>query len=144
MPVAVDIRSILHSAVVRKSDRIALHFEGKAYTYQHLNKMSDALAASWLEKGCRQQRIALLLPNSVELIYCYLAALKAGVVIVPLNFRLKAPEIAAILDDAQPKQIIVHEDFLEEFAKVEFNAIDIYHKGCEMILAIKVSHLYWN
>ncbi|MCH7522957.1 MAG: long-chain-fatty-acid--CoA ligase, partial [Chloroflexi bacterium] len=51
-------------------------------------------------------RLACLSKNSIEHALLFYAASKAGVVPVPLNYRLAAPEWAYIINDAQAKMLI--------------------------------------
>ncbi|MEX0800270.1 MAG: long-chain-fatty-acid--CoA ligase [Dehalococcoidia bacterium] len=67
------------------------------------NRLANALAASGIEPG---DRIALLSKNSLEYPIIFYAASKAGVVPVPLNYRLAAPEWAYITNDAGAKLLI--------------------------------------
>ena len=56
-----------------------------------------ALRALGLEQG---DTVAAVLPNGVQLVEVYLAALQAGWYYVPINYRLSAPEIAYIIQDS--------------------------------------------
>jgi acyl-CoA synthetase (AMP-forming)/AMP-acid ligase II len=53
------------------------------------NRIAHALAAAGLEPG---ERAAILARNCTDYALFYFAASKAGVVPVPLNYRLAAPE----------------------------------------------------
>jgi len=55
--------------------------------------------------------VATLLPNGVEMIELYLAALEAGWYLVPINHHLVAPEVAYILKDSGAKVFVAHERF---------------------------------
>ena len=57
--------------------------------------------------------VATLLPNGEEMIEVYLAALQAGIYLVPINHHLVAPEIAFILKDSGAKVFIGHERFAD-------------------------------
>ena len=54
-------------------------------------------------------RVATLTGNRVDIIALFFGALQAGAVLVPLNWRLAAPELVRVLADARPS-IIVGED----------------------------------
>src|SRR5689334_8337940 len=64
------------------------------------NQLANALRGSGLQVG---DRFAVLAKNRVEYILLYLAASKAGVVPVPLNYRLAASQWSAVLEDAQAR-----------------------------------------
>ena len=57
--------------------------------------------------------VAFVLPNGVEIVELYLAALQAGWFIVPINHHLVGPEIAYIVNDCEAKVFIGHERFAE-------------------------------
>ena len=55
-------------------------------------------------------RVAWLGPNSHELLEAYYGVLLAGAILVPLNIRLSAAELTAILADAEPAVLVRHPD----------------------------------
>ncbi|KKL54754.1 hypothetical protein LCGC14_2262260, partial [marine sediment metagenome] len=67
------------------------------------NRLANAFASAGLQIG---DRIAFLSKNSIEHALLFYAASKAGVVPVPLNYRLASPEWAFIINDAQAKMLI--------------------------------------
>src|SRR3989304_6200655 len=67
------------------------------------NRLASACASAGLSAG---DRVALLSKNSIEYALFFYAASKAGVVPVPLNYRLAAPEWVYIINDAQAKMLI--------------------------------------
>ncbi|WP_022834593.1 AMP-binding protein [Salisaeta longa] len=58
-------------------------------------------------------RIAVLSENSVAHVLLFIAAQKAGFVLVPLNYRLAAPELAYLLDDSAPAVCFYHDAFAD-------------------------------
>lgn len=63
-----------------------------------------ARCANWLHtRGLRRRgRVALLLDNRSAAVECVFAAARLGAIAVPLNARLTAPEVAALLRDSEP------------------------------------------
>jgi len=83
---------------------------GRRWTYAQLNAAADRLAA-WLvgEFGpASAVRVATLARNCAEMPILQLASARAGTIFVPLNWRLAAPEIEALIEDASPG-IVFHE-----------------------------------
>ncbi len=74
------------------------------------NQMAHGLRALGLTGG---DTVALLLPNSIELIEVYLGALQVGLYVTPINFHLVGPEVAYILTDSDAKAFVAHERFAE-------------------------------
>src|SRR5689334_21757968 len=54
-----------------------------------------------------------MLPNSVELVALYFAAMQCGLYIVPINWHLTGTEVAYIVEDSEAKAFIGHERFAE-------------------------------
>jgi acyl-CoA synthetase (AMP-forming)/AMP-acid ligase II len=77
---------------------------------QAVNKLANAFVSSGLQVG---DRVAVLAKNCIEYAYIYYAASKAGVVPVPLNYRLVPDEWAYIINDSGAKMLIAGADFVE-------------------------------
>src|SRR3972149_10584261 len=80
-------------------DRVMTYREAS----EESNRLANAFASAGLAVG---DRIALLSKNSIEHALLFYGASKAGVVPVPLNYRLAAPEWVYIINDAQAKMLI--------------------------------------
>jgi len=74
------------------------------------NQLANAFAAAGLQKG---DRFAYVSKNSLEYPIVYFGASKAGVVPVPLNYRLAPPEWAYIVNDSQSKMLLSSADYQE-------------------------------
>ncbi|MCU1355999.1 MAG: AMP-dependent synthetase and ligase [Acidimicrobiales bacterium] len=74
------------------------------------NQIANGLRALGLEHG---DTVALLLPNSIDLIEIYLGALQIGLYVTPINFHLVGPEVAYILGDSDAKVFVAHERLAE-------------------------------
>ena len=69
-----------------------------------MDRSTDALAQWLLREGLKTgDRVAIHWSNSVEVVNLYFACFKAGLIAVPVNNRLKAPEIAYILGHSKAK-----------------------------------------
>jgi long-chain acyl-CoA synthetase len=105
----------LHAA--ERPDAIALEFEGRLTSYAaldaHTNQVAHALAAAGVGKG---QRIAYLGKNSDQYFELLLGAAKAGVVMVPVGWRLAPPEVAFIVDNAEAQILFVGGEFTDRVA----------------------------
>ena len=82
-------------------------------TYREALGAVNRLANAFVDAGLRVgDRVAVLSKNSIEYVLIYFAASKAGVVVVPLNYRLAVPEWTYILNDAQPRMLIAAGQYL--------------------------------
>lgn len=99
------------------ASRTAIVDGARIVSYGDLDRRSAALAAALAAAGCLPgDRVAILLHNSVEFIESEIAVLRAGLVKVPLNNRLSAPEIAAQLADCGAKLLIAEPEFVPAVA----------------------------
>ena len=70
----------------------------ESWSYAEFDLLTDRLASNFLAAGLEPgDRIAFHLLNGPELALGYLGCLKAGCVAVPVNTRLKGPEIDYVL-----------------------------------------------
>jgi acyl-CoA synthetase (AMP-forming)/AMP-acid ligase II len=67
-------------------------------------RLANALLGLGLAKG---DRVAVLAYNCVEWLEIYAATAKAGLIAVPVNFRLVGPEVAYIVGNCEAKAMIV-------------------------------------
>jgi long-chain acyl-CoA synthetase len=86
----------------------ALTYAGVTWSFAQLDAFSSRTANALLAEGVgRGDRVALLTKNQAECYELILACGKIGAILVGLNWRLAAPEIAAIVEDARPSVLIV-------------------------------------
>jgi fatty-acyl-CoA synthase len=64
-----------------------------------VNRCANLLERLALARG---DRLAVYLPNRAEAVFALLAGMKAGVTVVPLNWRLQGPDLARVLDHCTP------------------------------------------
>jgi acyl-CoA synthetase (AMP-forming)/AMP-acid ligase II len=84
-------------------------------TYREAQVESNRLANAFVSAGVRfGDRIAILSKNNIEYMLLYLAAARAGIVAVPLNYRLAPVEWAYILNDADARLLVAAGDFPRE------------------------------
>jgi fatty-acyl-CoA synthase len=76
-------------------------------------RLCHALSALGLR---RKDRVAILHENCHVFLETYFAAAHLGLILVPLNFRLAAKELAVILADSGSRLLIAHEMFRDKAA----------------------------
>ncbi len=67
------------------------------------NRVARLLASRGLTRG---DRLCFFLPNRVEFIDLFLASVKTGVIVVPINVLYREREVAHIVADAEPKAVV--------------------------------------
>jgi acyl-CoA synthetase (AMP-forming)/AMP-acid ligase II len=78
--------------------------------YGRACRLANALAGIGLAQG---DRVCVLAYNCVEWLEIYAASALAGVVAVPVNFRLIGPEIAYIVGNCEARALIVQDELLD-------------------------------
>src|SRR5580698_7743580 len=82
----------------RNPEKIAIAFGEQSWSYAEFDDLTDAIAANFQAAGLEPgDRIAIHLLNGPELALACIGCLKAGCIAVPVNTRLKGPEIDYIL-----------------------------------------------
>ena len=100
-------RSLLGRAATLALDGIGPTGEPIALTFGALeersNRMAHALRARGVQAG---DRLAFYLTNRVEIIDLWLACIKTGIIVVPVNVLYREREITHIVNDAAPRAVI--------------------------------------
>lgn len=101
-----------HDRALVTPDRIAVDDRGVVLSYRQLDERATRLAASLTSSGYRiGDRIATITGNSADHVVLFFACAKAGLVLVPLSWRLSPREIAGQLDRADPSLLLVEYEF---------------------------------
>ncbi len=103
---------LLEHALERSSDAPAIVTGGPPVTYAALHHTAASLATALRDRGvARGDRVALMERNTPAFLTWTFACAGAGAVLVPLNHRLAAAELRAVLADAEPGLVLAHETF---------------------------------
>ena len=78
-------------------------------------RLANGLLGLGLAKG---DRLAVLAYNCVEWLEIYAAAAKAGVIAVPINFRLVGPEIRYIAQNCEARAFMVQDELVARAEEV--------------------------
>ena len=96
-----------------RPDAPAVVFSGQAHSYADVVGRARRLASSLAALGAgSQDRVCLLARNRAEWFDYFAACEMHGFIASTLNFRLSAPELAYIVDDARPKVLIFEDDYV--------------------------------
>lgn len=86
----------------------------RSLTYAEWHQRAERLAAGLRGLGlAKGDRVAVLAYNCLEWMEIYVALARAGLVAVPVNFRLTGPEIAYILTHAEAGAVIAGPEFTD-------------------------------
>ena len=103
--------------------RLAVIDPKRRLSYRALQTRVNHLAGWLLNQGIRREdRIALLLANGSPYLECLFAASQVGAIVLPINSRLSASELAPILEDSAPSLLF----YTARFREVVHEACDLY------------------
>ena len=99
---------------------------GRRFGYAALNARANRTAHALARLGVRPgDRVALLAFNCPEFFESFFAIAKIGGVVVPLNVRLAADELAYILEDSGAETLVYGEEFRPLAAALHARAADL-------------------
>jgi mycobactin peptide synthetase MbtE len=88
-------------------DAVAVVYEGRQYSYREINQQANRLAHWLIEQGIgTEDRVAVLLDKSPELVTTALGIVKAGAVYLPVDPTYPEDRLAFILGDADAKLVL--------------------------------------
>ncbi|MFE2752599.1 amino acid adenylation domain-containing protein, partial [Actinosynnema sp. NPDC059335] len=81
----------------------AVECAGASATYAELDRRTDRLAHALIARGVGPEDIvALAMPRSVDLVVAWLATMKAGAAVLPLDLGYPVERVRGLVDDARP------------------------------------------
>jgi long-chain acyl-CoA synthetase len=106
------IKELIEGTCATHADRVAYVQMGKSLTYRELDQQSRAFGA-WLQrKGFKKgDRLAIMLPNTLQYPIALFGALRIGLVVVNTNPLYTATELEHQLADSGAAAILVLENF---------------------------------
>jgi len=130
---------IRHHARVR-GEKTALIFEDRATSYAELDERSSRVANGLIAEGVGHAgRVSVLAKNIDVFFEIYYGSTKAGAVLVPVNSRLAAPEVAYVLNDAGAEVLFVSSEFYDLIKNIAGNIPTV-----KRIIALNDDHPDWS
>jgi acyl-CoA synthetase (AMP-forming)/AMP-acid ligase II len=103
-------------------------FENHQLTWREFDKRVNRLSNGLLDLGMSKgEKVATLLPNSIELIDTYWMAAKIGIVIVPLNPLLRGKGLTTLLNDSDSVCVITTKAMVKELEAVRDDLPNVRH-----------------
>ena len=126
----MQVADLVRNSSRRFPDRACIAEGDRSLTFAEVDARATQLASAFAARGIRPgARIALLAENELEYLEIQVAAQRAGLILVPLNFRLALPELAYIVGDAQPDLLIHGPGYADAASQLDCPAT--VHLGAE-------------
>jgi malonyl-CoA/methylmalonyl-CoA synthetase len=115
-------------------------------TYAALHAATLRVAAELRERGLRSgDRIALYCENRLGFVYAFLAALRLGAIVVPVNVLYRAAELEHVLTDADPRLVMTsdatreHAETLGGYDLLDAATIEAHANDGELLTSVPSS-----
>ncbi len=103
----MPLLSLFDRSLLARSTRLALEFNGHAFTFGDIESRSNQLVQALRGRGLKcGDRLAFYLQNRVEVIDLWIAGVKLGLIVVPVNVLYRERELKHILADAEPVAVV--------------------------------------
>ncbi|PLT27822.1 acyl-CoA synthetase MbcS [Peribacillus deserti] len=89
-------------------------------TYADLMKQANRIGNVFLEHGLKQgDSVLMMIPRSIEAYQVYIAALKAGIAVIPSSEMLKAKDLEYRISHGDVKAVVSYHPYAEQFADIK-------------------------
>ncbi len=121
-----QLATAIQRAVQRFGTRLAVVDGDRELSFRALGERASRLANALVELGHQpRERVALLLPNSLEMLEADVAIALAGKTKVPINSRLTADERRHVLADSGASTLLVHRDEMDSLDACRAELIEL-------------------
>jgi long-chain acyl-CoA synthetase len=116
----MSLVSPLRTAAARLPNKPAVIFAGKSLTYREFDLEAQRLALKLISSGVSPgDRVALHMYNGSELAISYVACFYAAAIAVPVNTRMKAPEIEYVLQHSGSSFYLGQPELFQEIWEIQ-------------------------
>src|ERR1700716_4769690 len=123
-----NLAEMVRARARSRGDATAFEFEGRLTSFAEFdiktNRVANALIALGVKPG---ERIAYLGKNSDFYFELLMGAMKANVVMAPVNWRLAGPEVAFIVDACKAPVLFVGPEFITQVRNIKSQLPDLRH-----------------
>jgi acyl-CoA synthetase (AMP-forming)/AMP-acid ligase II len=110
----VNVGTLLAHWAREKPDGLAVVCGAQRYTFREYARRIDRVANAFRALGLRQgDKLAVVLPNCIELLDTYRAAARLGIVLVPLSTLLRGAGLVSLLRDSDAAAVLASGGMVE-------------------------------
>lgn len=116
----MNLVRLVEEAARNFAERPALISENQRISYSELNRSINAVAHFLKQAGVTKgDKVAVMLPNIPEFIYCYFAVVKLGAVAVTLNTLSTSYELSYLLENSDAKVLLTSEAVRKRYEEIK-------------------------
>jgi acyl-CoA synthetase (AMP-forming)/AMP-acid ligase II len=121
-----NLADMVRARAKARGDATAYEFEGRRTSFAEFDGLTNRVANALIALGIRPgERIAYLGKNSDVYFELLMGAMKANVVMAPVNWRLAGPEIAFIVGDCKASVLFVGPEFVTQVRNIQSQLPDL-------------------
>src|SRR5438094_8843234 len=114
-----NLAEMVRERAKSRGDAIVYEFEGRQTSFAEFDIKTNRVANGLKALGVKpRERIAYLGKNSDIYFELLLGAMKANVVMAPVNWRLAGPEVAFIVEDCKAPVLFVGPEFIAQIRNI--------------------------
>ena len=127
-PQLANLADMVRDRARTRGNAVVYEFEGRQTTFAEFDTRTNRVARALIALGVKPgARIAYLGKNSDLYFELLLGAMKANVVMAPVNWRLAGPEVAFIVDDCKAPVLFVGPEFIAQARNIKPQLPDLRH-----------------
>jgi 3-oxocholest-4-en-26-oate---CoA ligase len=117
--VALNIADLAEHAIDAVPDRVALICGDEQLTYAELEEKANRLAHYLMAQGVRQDdKVGLYCRNRIEIVIAMLGIVKAGAILVNVNYRYVEGELRYLFDNSDMVALVHERQYADRVANV--------------------------
>ncbi|OBG93237.1 acyl-CoA synthetase [Mycobacterium sp. E3251] len=119
MAVALNIADLAEHAIDAVPDRVALICGDEKLTYAQLEEKANRLAHYLIDQGVKKDdKVGLYCRNRIEIVIAMLGIVKAGAIIVNVNYRYVEGELRYLFDNSDMVALVHERQYSDRVANV--------------------------
>ena len=116
---ALNIADLAEHAIDAVPDRVALICGDEQLTYAQLEEKANRLAHYLIDRGVRKDdKVGLYCRNRIEIVIAMLGIIKAGAILVNVNFRYVEGELRYLFDNSDMVALVHERQYCDRVANV--------------------------
>ena len=116
---ALNIADLAEHAIDAVPDRVALISGGEQLTYAELEEKANRLAHYLIDRGVKKDdKVGLYCRNRIEIVIAMLGIVKAGAILVNVNFRYVEGELRYLFDNSDMVALVHERQYADRVANV--------------------------